>query len=62
MNSELEEESYRVAMAEPYDKRKMKLEGNSYSFLFFHLNDKFPFLFFTFTYYGPIPTLTKGNL
>jgi hypothetical protein len=26
MNSKLEEESYRVAMAEPYDKRKMELE------------------------------------
>nr|ABN07970.1 hypothetical protein MtrDRAFT_AC152185g24v2 [Medicago truncatula] len=51
MNSELEEESYRVAMAEAYDKRKMELEGNSFSFLFFHLNDKFPFLFFTFAYF-----------
>jgi hypothetical protein len=26
MNSKLEEESYRVAMTEPYDKRKMELE------------------------------------
>jgi len=30
MNSELEEESYRVAMAEPYDKRKMEPEGKQF--------------------------------